>query len=134
VFTITLILKGYNLNISRFQPLDMLVLIADTWNSTTRIGIMDITNFFSPLKFQLCWRNHRFHSRYPHHYILYAHTIQKVWILTANPGFHPKVLVNIDSRGSLAGRLNIHPVLSNFSGFPDVLLRIIILNFQCHDD
>jgi hypothetical protein len=29
--------------------------IADTWKSTFRAAILDITSFFSPSKFQLCW-------------------------------------------------------------------------------
>jgi len=43
---ITLFLKRYNLNISRFQQSDMLVFIADIARYALKTGIEDITRFF----------------------------------------------------------------------------------------
>jgi len=46
-YQILLIYDIYNLNISRFQPLDMLVLIADITAVALRTGIDDITGFLA---------------------------------------------------------------------------------------
>ncbi|MBE9542304.1 MAG: hypothetical protein IMF01_08290 [Proteobacteria bacterium] len=44
-YQILLIYDIYNLNISGFQPLDMLVLVADIARYALKTGIEDITNF-----------------------------------------------------------------------------------------
>ena len=55
-YQILLIYDIDNLNISRFQPLDMLVLIADTCNSATGTGIEDITGISDPAFLLIRWR------------------------------------------------------------------------------
>jgi hypothetical protein len=55
-YQILLIYDIYNLNISRFQLPDILVLIAVIATIVPRTGIDDITTFFGPSKFQVCWR------------------------------------------------------------------------------
>jgi len=45
-YQILLIYDIYSLNISRFQPLDMLVFIADSTTLTLKAGLGDITSFF----------------------------------------------------------------------------------------